>query len=358
MFAQVHCPETLGPEELDTYLEKGWFRMGQTIFTTNFLNFKNQFYSAVWLRVSLAGFSTGRTQQKLIKLNAGFRTVIQQATITPEKEALFANYKRDISFEASSSLNHLLFGKSARTIYNTHEVNVFDADTLIATGFFDIGATSAAGITCFYDPAYKKYSLGKYLIYLKMDYCKKLALQYFYPGYFVPGYSFFDYKLSIGKPALQYLQLSSQRWLPISSFSEPLSPLQIMHERLVELQLLLRQSKIESKLLKYEFFDANLIPDLSGAELFDFPLFLCFSGSAEENPNQVIVYDVCDQHYHLMKCRGVWKTNSTSNISEIYSSHVLKTEQGLFSTETAEKLVVVILMEMKLQTQVINGQTT
>ncbi|MBA4056534.1 MAG: arginyl-tRNA--protein arginylyltransferase, partial [Marivirga sp.] len=54
MFAQVHSPEKLLPRELDAYLEQGWFRMGQTIFTTNFLNFKNEFYSALWLRIMLA----------------------------------------------------------------------------------------------------------------------------------------------------------------------------------------------------------------------------------------------------------------------------------------------------------------
>ena len=176
MLAAVHSPETLSPVQLDTYLAQGWFRMGQTVFTTNFLSFKNQLYSAVWLRVYLPDFKTERTQEKLRRLNAGFRAVIQKASITPAHEALFELYKKSISFEASSSLQHLLYGKSAGDIYNTYEVNLFDNDKLIACGFFDIGAGSAAGISSFYDPAYKKYTLGKHLIYLKMSYCKELGL--------------------------------------------------------------------------------------------------------------------------------------------------------------------------------------
>ena len=88
------------------------------------------------------------------------------------------------------------------TIYNTHEINLFDGEKLIAVGYFDIGTRSAAGISSFYDPSYKKYSLGKYLIYLKMEYCQKMGFEYFYPGYFVPGYKAFDYKLSkrFGRP--------------------------------------------------------------------------------------------------------------------------------------------------------------
>src|SRR5688572_27360273 len=101
MYGQVHSPETLSGDELDAYLEMGWFRMGQTIFTTNFLSFKNQFYSAIWLRVVLPRFSAEKTQQKLAKKNAGFATEIIPAHISAEKEALFAKYKSSVPFEAS-----------------------------------------------------------------------------------------------------------------------------------------------------------------------------------------------------------------------------------------------------------------
>jgi arginine-tRNA-protein transferase len=116
MLATVHSPQSLDPAQLDTYLEQGWFRMGQTIFTTNFLSFKNQLYSAVWLRVYLPDFTTERTKEKLAKLNAGFRTEIQKASITAAQETLFELYRKSISFEASSSLHHLLFGKSTDNI--------------------------------------------------------------------------------------------------------------------------------------------------------------------------------------------------------------------------------------------------
>ena len=349
MFAQAHSPPTLLPQELDAYLEQGWFRMGQTIFTTNFLNFKNQFYSSLWLRIVLESFHTDQKQKKIFKINAGFRSEIKKASINPEQEALFRKYKEGISFEASASLNHLLFGTAAHSIYNTFEVNIFDGDKLIALGFFDIGDTSAAGISSFYDPAYKKYSLGKYLIYLKIDHCKTRGLRYFYPGYFAPGYSLFDYKLEIGKSALQYLQFSSCRWLPIKSFSRELTPLQIMHDKLSSLQHALTQSNIPSRVLKYEFFDANLIPELKGADLFDFPLFLCFTKCMEEDVNQLIVYDVRGECYRLIRCFGVLKTNVINKSVDFYSSFALKVEQDLFSTTKLEELLNIVLIETKHQ---------
>lgn len=346
MFAQVHCPETLAPEELDRYLESGWFRMGQTIFTTNFLNFKNHFYSAIWLRIPLAEFTWDKTYQKLSKQNKSFRIQIQAASITPEKEALFAVYRKSISFEASASIHTLLFGRVSHNIYNTHEINLFDGDKLIATGFFDLGRQSAAGISSFYDPAYKKYTLGKYLIYLKIDFCKKRGLQYFYPGYFVPGYSLFDYKLEIGKPVLQYFEFTSSAWKPVSGFSRALTPLQVMHDKLESLQKMLAKNGIESKIMKYEFFDANLIPELEGIDLFDFPIFLSCMGLSEENP---IVFDIRDSQYHSVKCKSVWASTSVSNADNTYSSHVFKLDYGVFSAELPDAIAAVILDEVRSQ---------
>ncbi len=67
-------------------------------------------------------------------------------------------------------------------------------------------------VSSIYDPAYKKYSLGKFMIYEKMLYCKDENFSYFYPGYFVPGYTMFDYKLEIGKPAIEYFDVHKKEW--------------------------------------------------------------------------------------------------------------------------------------------------
>jgi len=343
MFAQVHFPEILPPQDLDGYLENGWFRMGQTIFTTNFLNFKDQFYSAIWLRVILDEYSEDKTQQKLFRQNADFRTEIGPALITSEKELLYEKYRKSVAFEPSTSLQNLLMGKVATTsVFNTVEINLYDKDVLIAVGFFDPGATSAMGITSVYDPDYKKYSLGKYLIYLKINYCKQLNLRYFYPGYFVPGYSFFDYKLSIGKPALEFLRLRSRQWLKIGDFAQDDIPLAVMQQKLAVLKELLLPCGIECRVYKYDFFDANLVQSLAGAELFDFPVFLGNSKASHELVAPIVVYDVRDGQYHFLKCFSVWAPPPQENRTEFYSEHVLKTEEYLFSSEKVEEMAAIL----------------
>ncbi len=345
MFAAVNHPETLTPEEIDSYLLQGWFRMGPTIFTTNFLSFKENLYGAIWLRVNLDTYNGEKTQTKLFRLNSSLRTETKRATITEEKEMLFEAYKKSVVFEASASVKHLLLGKSDRSAYDTYEICVYDNEKLIACGYFDLGASSAMGISCFYDPAYKKHSLGKYLIYLKMAHCKAVGFQYFYPGYFVPGYPFFDYKLTMAKDSLQYLQLETQQWHPIEAFSKELAPLETMRRKLASLQQKLREQGVTCVLMRYEFFDANLIPDLVGADLFDFPLFLFMPGSLQDPVNQFIIYDVIDQQYHLIRCRGIWKTNSGSASDATYSAYVLKLEDKLFSSSVMEMIAALIAIE-------------
>jgi leucyl-tRNA---protein transferase len=344
MFAQVHTPAILTPAQLDDYLLGGWFRMGQNIFTTNFLNFKGNFYSAVWLRLLLYRYRGDKTHQKLSRVNSRFVTNINKAEINAEKEELFAKYRESITFEASSSLHQLMFGKASHDIYDTFEVTIRDDGRLVACGFFDLGFNSAAGITSFYDPEYKKHSLGKFLIYLKIQYCKDLGLTYFYPGYFVPGYSFFDYKLSIGRSSLEYLDFSRNLWLSVDSFSPLITPIRLMEDKLNSLQILLAQGGNHCELLRYEFFEASLLPELKDAQLFDYPLFLHYSTIVAESDIIVIVYDVREDLYHLIRCRSLW-SSSLPNANGMFSSELLSPDQVIFSSSSAKEIVANISVQ-------------
>src|SRR6478609_11159363 len=153
MFAQVHTPDTLLPSHLDSYLERGWFRMGQTIFTTNFLHVKEELHSTIWLRILLNDYKPDTTQEKLFKKNAGFQTMIGPPQVNEEKENLYSAYKQSVPFRASDSLRQLLYSGKAddNSIYHTLEITIRDNGRLIACGFFDLGKTSAQGIVSFYD---------------------------------------------------------------------------------------------------------------------------------------------------------------------------------------------------------------
>lgn len=331
MFVDVHCPDHLTPGDLDAYLEHGWFRMGQTIFTTNWLNFKDTFYSAIWLRLALDRYSAGSTGKKLLRRDSGFKTEIRPASITIEKELLYVKYKQSVTFEASASLQTLMFGNSEDNIFDTYEVDIFDNGKLIAVGYFDMGKESAMGISSIYDPDYKKYSLGKLLIYEKIRFCRERGLKYFYPGYFVPGYGAFDYKLEIGTSCIEFLELKTGWWRPLTEFTNDSVPVNAMVARLNELKEWLAYSGVESQVMFYDYFYANQTPELSGAELLDYPVFLTTPKAMGDWT--IIVFDVRTDKFHLLRCYPVLTPPSPNVVPGYYSEYVLKSEETLFVSQ-------------------------
>ncbi len=346
MFVHAETPNAILPEELDTYLANGWFRMGQTIFTTQFLCFKNQLYNAVWLRVDLKKWKDDAYQVKLFKRNKHFRTEVRKATYSAEQAMLYQKYKEGVSFEGSATLHQLLFGQTDTNIYNTYEVNVYDDTVLIACGIFDIGNESAEGISCFYNHDYKKHSLGKFLIYLKMNYCQEQGINYFYPGYFVPGYKQFDYKLDIGKTAQEYWHLAEQTWKMVSGIKLDLLPLNLMISKLKLLTQQFTDVVHDAHLLRYEFFDANLVPHLQESLLFDYPVFLYVYDLTEDTVYPIIVFNIFENCYQLLQVRSVWVSNMPINDTEVYASHVLKEDKVIFSTQEPSEIVMLIKMLM------------
>ena len=350
MFAQIHSPDFLEPFELDAYLAKGWFRMGQDIFTCNVLHFKRIFYSSIWLRIPLGDYHNDKAFQRLQKLNAGFQIKIQTGEITAEKEILYTKYKTGISFSTADSLVDLLLNNQQEpSIFDTYEVCMYDGEKLIAVGFFDLGEKSAAGIVSFYDPEYKKYSLGKFLIYKKVSYCKEKGLEYFYPGYFAPNYPMFDYKLEIGKSVLEFYDIYTSAWQPLSSFDNYPIPIYEQSHKLTEMEFGLQFAGFKTIRLKYEFYNANNIPRFRNIELFDYPEFIFVISNKFNQFAPILVFDVLLQKYRLLKCVSCFFDQNYVSTNGYYGAHLLKIDVEIFVTEEVEAMVNFYLNENEVK---------
>jgi arginyl-tRNA--protein-N-Asp/Glu arginylyltransferase len=201
---------------LDYYLEQGYYRMGQNLFTCEFLPLDTGIYTTHWLRLAVARATYGPKQRHLFRLNEQFGVAVQPFRITPEYTALYARYYQSIDFDANPSLADLLLEGSPHNIFDTSVLEVRDGDRLIAAGVFDTGTDSIAGIVNFYDPAYRKHSLGKYLMLLKLEHARRHQLAYYYPGYLVHGYPKFDYKLFACPAATEVFNSRTHQWRPFS----------------------------------------------------------------------------------------------------------------------------------------------
>jgi len=201
---------------LDYYLAQGYYRMGQNLFTCQFLPLETGLYTTHWLRLAVARAGYGPKQRQLLRLNGQFEVAVRPFRLTPEYETLYALYYQSITFDANPSLGDLLLEDSPHNIFDSHVLEVRDGGRLIAAGVFDRGTDSLAGIVNFYDPAYRKHSLGKYLMLLKLEHAHRHGLAYYYPGYLVHNYPKFDYKLWACAAATEVFNARTHQWRPFS----------------------------------------------------------------------------------------------------------------------------------------------
>jgi leucyl-tRNA---protein transferase len=206
-------------EVLDRYLEIGWFRMYDSMFTTSSIELEDKVYLVYWLRYCVSRVAYGKKQKDIISKNRKFYILAKPLFITEELEALFALYKRIKPFIGYYSLADAF--RTNGPVFDTWVIEVRDENNLlIAAGIFDKGKNSIAGIMNFYHPEYDKYSLGKLLILAKINYCKENLIPFYYPGYITNEPSRFGYKLFPDKRATEVFEESSGRWLPYNIWKQ------------------------------------------------------------------------------------------------------------------------------------------
>ena len=198
------------------FLSRGYFRMQQQIFTCRYVYFNEVRHPVHWLRVDLAIAFLGPKQARLFRINSPFTVTVKPLVITRELEALYDLYWNNIEFDAHYSVESCLMGGSTQTVFDTYVVEVRDRGNLIAAGIFDLGDRAIAGILNFYNPAYHRHSLGKYLMLLKMQYAQQQQKTHYYPGYLVGNYPKFDYKLFACQAATEVYDALNGQWLPFS----------------------------------------------------------------------------------------------------------------------------------------------
>ena len=217
MINDLHLHANINGAMLDAYLSQGWYRMGQTIFTTTSIDIYDQECNVYWLRYPLANMQFKKSHLQIAKLNKHFKATLKPLIITNEYNNLYSIYRAQMNFETSPTLLEYLgsegFGVSPQlTVFESYSIEVRDNGVLIAVGIFDNGLQSIAGIINFYNPNYKKYSLGKYVILLKVQHALSIKKAFYYPGYIAEGYNKFDYKLFINKDIAEVWDDKAFEW--------------------------------------------------------------------------------------------------------------------------------------------------
>jgi leucyl-tRNA---protein transferase len=227
MVAQKH----ILPTELDVYLAKGWFRMTDQLFTTDYIPFNERLHRVHWLRFVIDRLNYSREAKRLFKLAKNFSQEIVPFKIDDETTDLYDHFRSSRKLYLDTPLSENFTGRSGINPLDTRMIKVRDGDTLIACGYFDKGHTSIAGILNVYHPAYEKFSLGKQCMLLKMEYCRNNGIKYYYPGYIISGLARFDYKLFPCRDSAEIYDSGSGDWISFVRKPEE-QPIEISEELL------------------------------------------------------------------------------------------------------------------------------
>lgn len=301
-YSDKTTPFVLSPESLDFYLAKGWYRMGSNVFTTSFLFFNGQPYSAIWLRLDLNDFGFSKSQRKLLRRNSlHFAPASAPRIIDPEREALYQRYADDFNGYLSPTIADSLEDYSGETVFNTYETTVREkrSGRLVAASYFDLGSESAASILGYYDPDLSAFSLGYYTMLLEIEYCLQNGIRYYYPGYVAPGYGRFAYKLRLGN--CDYYDLRTESWVPYSAESVVENgPVEVQQSALQSLCDRLQSGGYAVRLSTYPLFEAGLY-DFWNDDYLPYPYF-CSIGIDADNRIYLVVFDPRDRDYLLLQC--------------------------------------------------------
>jgi len=345
-YADKNTPFVLSPESLDWYLGKGWYRMGANIFTTHFLFFQDRPYSAIWIRIDLRTFSFSKSQRKLMRRNAKlFDLARGPRVINAERNELYQRYAADFDGRLSPTISDSLEDFDGReTIFNTWETTVRDrvSGQLVGVSYFDLGDTAAASILGIYDPKLKSFSLGYYTMLLEMQYCMDQGMHYYYPGYVVPGYQRFDYKLRLGPS--QYYDLRTDGWLPYNQEEiDANGPTESQKNALEALAQRLQaiNGHRGPEVYTYPLFEAGLY-DVWNEDYVPYPFFYPLGTDSTEH-TLIVVFDPreCDylvlQCIHMVEAQMMFNTGYLNSFAKgHYFTDLLSIQNVLFRTGSTD----------------------
>ena len=274
MHTRVIKPTNLSGLELDRYLSRGWYRIGQTLMTCRFVLFSDVLRSAVWTRLDLRTHRFRKSQRRVMRrIEAQLRVEIGDPILDAEHESLYQRYRAIARGERSATLTDFLYGDrpASLDVFRTREIRFLHDDgspggRLVGFSWFDLGREALQSLVGVYDPDFAHLSLGYASMLYEMRWGMENGYHWFYPGYVLPGDSAMDYKLRAG--AMEFLDHDGA-WRPWDAFDPARQATRQLEDRLAVVCRHLRDREVPHAQELYPMFEApawhtnlaNCLPD-------------------------------------------------------------------------------------------------
>ena len=223
----------------DDYLAEGYFRAAHTVRQTRYVFVDGDYFATVWSRVPLGAYALRKSHRKLLRrVRRRYTVSVGPYEQRDDQDALYATYQADHPLEVAEEVAEVLGYQAPVVPFRTYAVRLVDGDGhLAAFSCFDVGESSAASLFGAYAPAHARESLGFATMLLEMDYGRGRGLDYYYPGYCVPGLAPFAYKLRL--PDLEGRSFVDAGWEPMRDVLARPLPKDLLGAALSELEELL-----------------------------------------------------------------------------------------------------------------------
>jgi arginine-tRNA-protein transferase len=137
--------------------------------------------------------------------------------------------------------------------------------------------------------------------------------------------------------------LVTDAWIPFKAFDSSQIPIDLIVEKLRTLSKILDSRGVKNEFKFYDFFDADMMHNLNGMGLLDFPAFLlCFDIEKDSRFLPMVIYDVRDEQFHLIIGTTVYKSIFEEAPEEHYNAYLLQILKFLYTGEVVEEMADVI----------------
>lgn len=193
--------QQLSGEIYHDFMDAGFRRSGNIIYQPICSNCQ----MCVPIRVPVDRFMPTKSQRRSLKRNADLTVTVGQPQVTQEKIAPYQRYisiwHGTVEADDSNSLEQFLYQSPVKTLefcYRTSE------QKLIGVGIADVCARSFSSVYFYFDPDERARGIGTFSALHEMQFCQKMAIPFYYLGYWVNGCDKMQYKSSF-QPA-EYLR--------------------------------------------------------------------------------------------------------------------------------------------------------
>jgi arginine-tRNA-protein transferase len=299
---RIHHPDSVGPADLDRYLRRGWYRIGQAMVTCRFISSEvGMARGVVWTRTKLEGYRPSRSNRKLMRRNARrYRVEERPLSIDEEHEELYRRYLEVAPGERASTLAGALLAGDEEDRFATRELAVRDEEgKLVGFSVFDVGHESLQSLMGVYDPERGRDSLGYWSLLLEVEHAIERGLRYHYAGYVVTTDGSMDYKLRVGH--VEFLHPVERVWRPWDQLAGVELPADRLERALGEVHGALIESGVFAEIHSYRWFEAPAWHE-SLASMMSEPRVVTLGEGPAAATFLAITYDLDVGRYALVPC--------------------------------------------------------